>query len=373
MTDKRRARKAKQVRRDVRRAKKRNGESSGDPTFRDQIRSALSGHPVRLLSLASTVIHVGKPDPLRDETYLDKVLTGLIGVRNREITALLAVIAELLVDEPAAQLGCRQELADRDVRLPRWISALSQVDVYRAVRRTHVLGDVDELVIGMRLHGGHELTIAVGLDHNMFSSIDGAAAVPEPIDEALARAAESSSDTEVVEMSLADARAWIEDALTKPTFARETDTWPLYRALVQWLVARLPEGGERRSPAMDWEPTEQLCDAFFATDAAAPFTDLGHRQLLLELLDDDRDPLRWSAARVEGAIGSAHHYDHGIPLEVALDAPDLLRAFIPYAQAQSGIRDELTSRALAVIDELRSGYKREVLRQAEYFGLDDAV
>ena len=40
------------------------------------------------------MIHVAKPEPLRDETYLDQVLTGLINVRNREMTALLAVIAE---------------------------------------------------------------------------------------------------------------------------------------------------------------------------------------------------------------------------------------------------------------------------------------
>ena len=41
MSDKRRARKAKQVRRDARRAKKRNGESSADTTLRDAIRRAL--------------------------------------------------------------------------------------------------------------------------------------------------------------------------------------------------------------------------------------------------------------------------------------------------------------------------------------------
>jgi hypothetical protein len=60
-------------------------------------------------------------------------------------------------------------------------------------------------------------------------------------------------------------------------------------------------------------------------------------------------------------------------LEVKLDAPDLLRAFIPYAHAQSGIRDELTSRTLAILDALRSNYKREVLREAVHWDLDDAV
>ena len=374
MSDKRRARRAKQVRRDARRAKKRNVESSADTTFRDALRGALARHPLTLLSVASMVIHVGKPDRLRDETYLDNILTGLIGVRNRETTALLAVIAELLVDDPAAQLRCRQELAERDEHLPRWIAALPRVDVYRAVRRSHVFGDVDELVIGMRLDGGHELTIAVQIDHNMWSSIADAGALPDPIDQTLARVAESSSDTNVYDMTLADARVWIEDALNQPALAPETETWPLSRALVQWLVGRLPEGGEHRSPAGEWESNEELCDRFFATSSAAPFTDFSHRDLLLELFETGTgDLLRWSAARVERALGGTPYLDDHIPLEVALDAPDLLRAFIPYAHAQSGIRDELTSRTLAMVDALRSSYKREVLRQAKYWDLDDAV
>jgi hypothetical protein len=226
----------------------------------------------------------------------------------------------------------------------------------------------------MRLDGSHELTVAVQIDHNMWSSVADAAVVPDPIDEALARVAETSSDTDVFEIRLADARVWIEDALNKPTLAPQTETWPLYRALVHWLVGRLPEGGEHRSPAGEWEPNEALCDRFFATSSAAPFTDPGHRELLLELFERGTgDPLRWSTARVENAIGGTPYSEDNIPLEVALDAPDLLRAFIPYAHAQGGIRDELTSRTVAMVDALRSSYKREVLRHAKYWGLDDAV
>ena len=382
MSDKRRARRAKQARRDERRAKKRDGQGSIDTTLRDAIRKSLAGgHPLSLLSLASMAIKVGKPEPLTSLTpgrcvtsRLDGILTGLIGVRTRETTALLAVIAELLVDDPAPQLRCRHELAEPGEHLPRWITALPKADVYRAVRRTNVFGDVDEIVIGMRLDGGLELTIAVDIDHNMMSNIADVGVVPDPIDEALARVAESSSDTDVFEMSPADARVWIEDALNMPTLAPKTDTWPLYNALVQWLVGRLPEGGEHRSPYWEGESYEELCDRFFATSSAAPFTDSGHRVLLLELFETGTgDPLRWSAARVERAIGDTLYFEDSIPLDVALDAPDLLRAFIPYAHAQSGIRDELTSRTLAMVDALRSSYKREVLRQAKYWGLDDAV
>lgn len=60
-------------------------------------------------------------------------------------------------------------------------------------------------------------------------------------------------------------------------------------------------------------------------------------------------------------------------MDVILDVPDLLRAFIPFVHAQSGIRDELTSRTLAVIDALRSSYKRDLLKRADYCSLDDAV
>lgn len=367
MSDKRRARKAKQVRRDARRAKKRNAQ---DSTLNDFIRRALArGHPAHLLDLASRAFHVAQ----RDAGRLNNILTNLIAARNGETTALLAVIAELLDDEPAVQLRCRQELAERDEHLPRWIAALSQVDVYRAVRRSHVLGDAEELVLGARIDGQHELTVAVQIDHTMLSGIADAGVMPKPIDKVLARVAESSTDTDVVEMSLADVRAWIEVAVAKPTFTPKTEGWPLYRSLVEWLARQLPEGGEHRWPAMDWHEIEELCDKFFATDSAAPFTDSDHRELLLKLLDDERDPLRWSTARVEQAISYAHYDDYRISLEIALDAPDLLRAFIPFAHAQSGIRDELTSRALAVIDVLRSGYKREVLRRAHWWDIDDAV
>ena len=378
MSDKRRSRRAKQVHRDARRAKKRNGERSADTTLRDALRRALGRHPLGLLSMASLVIDVAKPESLTslecESNYLDRVLTGLIDVRNRETTALLAVVAELLVDDPEPQLRCRREVAERREHLPRWIRALSRVDVYRAVRRTHVFGDVDELVIRVRFDGGHELTVAVLIDHNMLSSVADAGVVPDPIDEVLARVAESSSDTDVLEMTLADARVWIEDALDKPALVSKTDTWPLYRPFVQWLVGRLPDGGKHRSPAGEPESNEELCDRFFATDSAGPFTDSGHRELLLKLLETGTgDPLRWSAARVEQAIGGTPYFEYNIPLEVALDAPDLLRAFVPYAHAQSGIRDELTSRTLAVIDALRSRYKRDVLRRADDRWLDDAV
>ncbi|WKG04663.1 hypothetical protein [Mycolicibacterium sp. HK-90] len=372
MGDKRLERKAKQARRDVRRAKKRDRESRPDTTFRDVIRKTVTGrHPLSLLGMASYLLHRVTPDPLdypkveSDAGFLDRFVTGMIGERNRETTALLAVLAELLLDDPGLQLRCREAVAERDNPLPQWITALPQIEVYRAVRLADVLGDADELVIGARLDGKHELTAAVLVDHNALSSVIDAIVMSEPIGVGIARTAESGSDTNVVEMTLADARTWIEDALSEPAFTRATRTWTQSRPLIQWLVRQLPEGGAHR-PSTDWAAAGELCDRFFATDAASPFTDPGHRDLLLELFETGcGDPLRWSEIRVERAIGRPCLDDFYGRLEVVLDAPDLLRAYIPYAHAQSGIRDELTARTIATLDKLRSPYKREMLRQAE--------
>lgn len=368
MTDKRRARRAKQARRDARRAR-RAQKRPAEPTPTDILRSALEKHPVSLLSAAGVVVNVALPD--RETDSVDSVLKSLCGARNREFTALLAVVGELLVDHPEAQLRCRHEVAQRGHRLPRWIHTLPQVEVYRAVRRTHVLGDRDEVVLGVRLGGGTEMTVGVLIDHLALSGVASAGAVPHPIDRALARVAESSRDTDVVEMDLADARAWIEQALARPMLVPKTETWSLYLPLVRWLVSRLPEDGMGRQPAMSWAAADELCTEFFASSSAGPFTTSEHRDVLLELFETGSgDPLRWSAARVDQALAGS--YDC-VPLEIALDVPDLLRAFIPYVHARSGVRDELTSRAIAVIDELRRDHRREVLRRAEDWEFGDAV
>lgn len=385
MTDKRRLRSLKQARRDVRRAKKRKAGNALDGPLKglsgeltDVLRPAMNRHPGYLLSMASCAINVGKRKPAQldagtpDDGKLHRMLTNLMAVRDRQVTALLAVIAELLVDDPVLQFECRAELAQRHEHLPRWIASLAQVDVHRAVRRSDVFGDVDEIAIGARLVGGHGLTVVVRVDHNRFSGVTDIAIVPELIDEVLARIAEPGSES-VVEMNLADARVWIEDAFKKPMFARDANTWMPNRPLVRWLMSRLPEGGEGRTPSMDWASAEQLCESFFVSSSSAPFNGPGYRDQLLELFETgSEDPLRWSDTRVRDVMRNPSYYDDGTPLEVALDVPDLLRAFIPYAHAQSGIGDDLTSRSLAVIDELRSSYRRELMREAhEFWGYDD--
>jgi hypothetical protein len=319
----------------------------------DEVRRALAtGHPLDLLGMASLMVEATKPHPLaafgrpdeqRPTVGLDDLVAGFVDMPIPETTALLAVLAELLVDDEDLALACSSAVAERHDSLPQWIVRLPNVDVHHVVRKTHVLGDGDELLIGARLAGGHELTCVVDVDHLSSSGIKDAFFVPDSIDRvvSVAEGTNTDPDTSFVAMSLADARAWIQHGLDQQLFSLGSDSWPDCRTLVRWLIGHLPDGGQTYAPPWDRASTDELCDQFFASPAGAPFDDSDHRGLLRQLVGTG-DPSRWSAARTAEIF--TRSFD--------ADAPELLRAYVPFVHAQSGIRDELTAEALAVIDEM---------------------
>jgi len=380
MTDARKRRKAKQARRDARRDARQRRETSEETELVDEVREALdSGEPMDLLGLAGMVIEATTPrNPLRENGSDDDETVGLadlvdsfIGVPIRETTALLAALAELLVDDDVLRDRCRREVAQRDDVLPPWLTGLAQARLERAVRMTHVLGDGDELLVGVRFSDGQSLTCAAFVDHNFMSFITDAFVVPTAVDEVLELAERENDDPDVsfVEMSLADAGAWLLHGLDEDGafLIEDTDTWPACRPLVHWLAHLVPEGGSvYEASDLGWPQTEEFVDRFFASLVGMRFADPGHRRLLHRCIDENNsDPLRWSAARLhvmlDGPVGYA---DQPLPVAVQLDAPDLLRAFVPYAHAESKIRLELTAEALGAIDECEDEYRQAVLDSA---------
>lgn len=355
MNDGRRRRQAKQARRDARREKAHEPETPGEAPLLDEVRQALEhGHPLDLLGMASMLIEATRPNPLAflkpdqqgDHIDLDALVESFIGVQVRETTALLTVFAELLDDEVLA-LQCRREVATRHDALPPWLVDLEDVDVTRAVRMTHVLGDGDEVLIGARLANGDELTCAAFIDHDLTSVVKDAFFVPGPLETVVSVALERNTDPDssFVEMSLADARAWTQQGPHNPLFWAESDSWPGCRPLLRWIVRHMPEGGATYE-APEWD-SDELSDAFFASEHGAAFDRSEYGDLLRALFVAARDPLRWSVPRVERALDA----EDDNPL-AAVGAPELLRAFIPFAHVQSGVRDELTAEALAAIDDM---------------------
>jgi hypothetical protein len=384
MTDAHKRSSAKQARRDARRRKARRRESAVRETPEEvpllhEVRQALDdGHPLDLLGVVSMLIMASAPKApalLRksdeDPPSLSDLVGAFIDLQTPETTALLAVLGEMLTDDEVLRARCRSAIETRDDTLPRWLADLAETAVIRAVRMTHILGDGDELLLGVRLVDGQELTCAVNINHLMLSEVADAFFVPDSIDKVLtvAHANNTDPDTRFVDLDLADARAGLQRALEKTFFLSEPEdsaTWPSTRALVQWLARLMPEGG---SPFFlrqeDWTEPDELLTRFFASPAGRPFDFYDYRQLLERCIDDGTgDPMRWSAARLmllrHGSVAG-----DDVPVDAQLDLPELLRAYVPFVHAESGIRQELTDEALLAIDEVADSYRATVLYEAE--------
>lgn len=374
MTDSGKRRGAKQNR-----PRKRHRPKTDDDVLITTVRKTLAKHPMHLLTVVSRFICWSTPQPgpwgkdMEVKSSLESVVAGLVERRCRETTALLAVLAEMLLGEDLLQERCRREVATRNVHLPKWIVELGHVEVRGVMRRTDVLGDGDELAIGLLLPGAVEMTLGAFLDHNALSVVTDVAVLAQPLDRSLARAREGvDSATTFVDTDPADARLWIESGLTRAEWFPQPDGWREGLPLVRWLLAQLPGGGTAYAgPEWDDDAVSELLDGFFASPEGAPFTNVGYRELLLELCATGcGDPSRWSTHRLSDILRYPFRDDH-VPLEIALDTPALLRAYIPFVHANSRIRQDLTDEAITAIDEESLRFKRALLAEAsEHDDLD---
>ncbi|ULP37685.1 hypothetical protein MJO55_04405 [Mycolicibacterium rufum] len=388
MTDGRARRRAKQARRDARRRLRTTPTlDEHDELLCNLVREALAKkHPLGLLAIVNYVIESSRPDPLAryrsrpspPDLDRERLIASFISIDSPEVTALLAALAEFLDDDPAAQASCRQEVARRRHHVPKWIGELPRVEVYRAARFTHVLGDVDEIVVGARFPSGYAMVCATRINHNTMSTIETAEIWSEPIADLIARYPDEDNDPDMssVDVTVADAKAWLLQGMEGARFSMKTDSWPQCRPLVQWLVDRMPDGGSGYAQP-SWEPAEllELQKEFFASPAGRPFEGWHRWEQLENLMDTGTgDPLRWSAVRVEGALDGFSSFCEGSFLEIELSTPDLLRAFIPFAHERSGIREGLTTEALAAVDRQAPRFRRDVILKAKeqgYFDDDD--
>ncbi|MCX2715535.1 hypothetical protein [Mycolicibacterium sp. J2] len=343
----------------------------------DVVRKILADGPLALLQAMGIAVERGTPEvfsrfrlgesePLDLSTLIDNVSVA----PDVEYTIVLAVLAELLVDKPALQRRCRLEVELRSGQLPVWVRDLPRTRVYRAVRIGHALGDRDQLLLDVRIADHHE-TIAVMIDHVAFSDVSDLGVIQKSIDCAVADARDKGAP--VVEMDLADARAWIEQASENVIIPRYEDSRLGFPAVLRWLLTKLPNGGQqRKSPRDDHRAAAVVFAAFFTSPQGARFTPRDeYEHLLGEIVDGGTgDPLRWSEYRVRRALDFLSFDDYWAT-DVLVDAPALLRVFIPIAHALSGIPSELTDRALAAIGEAEPAFRERIIAEARRWGDDE--
>ena len=382
MSAKRRRRTAKKGRHPAQRTTRGRQHTSAEPDLLADVRRALNDrHPLSLLTYVSTLLCVtdtrrnhpfAQPDP-PDLAALtrEELVRMFLDVPAPETSALLAVIAEMAGDDDVLRARIRRELAARPKLEPAWLAQLSETSNNRAVRMSHVLGDGDNIMLGTRLPGGHDLTCVIYIDHNLGTLVKDGFVVPESIANMVAefRRVTEDPDTRWDDISLADARAWVDAAidLAAITFPPlETETWPACRALVEWITRGLPEGGTGYQRSQwDSAALARLTDRFFGSTYGARLDDPDHRGLLESLLwygtdYGPGDPLRWSPVKAEILLDDWIPRKIMAPAEYLAKVPDLLRAFIRFAHAETGLRSDLTDETLAAIDDWEPQYQQTI-------------
>jgi hypothetical protein len=348
------------------------------PDLMREVGEAMSQRsPLPLLALASgllTVFDSRSEDPFAKEDddgdfSLADFIQTLIEIPTIEASGLLGVIAGLS-DDILLRARVRRELSARPFELPHWIGRFADTVPHRLVDVADVLGDGANILLGLRVADTAELTVVIYIDHNLGAIIKDAFVIDEPIDGVLRRMyqeLEPIADAAVRELDPADARARITDAIRHGAITyppTQTDTWPSCRPMVEWACAGLPTGGHGYQPH-EWTDSEleDITTRFFASPGGRSIDDADHRGLLESVLwygtdYGSGDPMRWSPPKIEILMLD------WIPRKIVADAsylakaPDVLRAFVRFAHAESGIREGLTDDALHAIDSFETEYQQ---------------
>jgi hypothetical protein len=344
---------------------------------RDVAAAVAADDPLALLGLVSSLLAVLDPrrrnpfEPAPETPSREELVQSFLGVELPETSALLAVIAELSGDT-VLRHRVRREVAARGHVLPRWLADLHRAEPAGTVFEiVHALGDGDNILVGVQLPGGYQLTAVVYVDHNMGTVAKDGFVVPGSADKLVEQMLDIAADPDVTarELDPADARARITEAVGAgasmyPPF--ENDTWPACRPLVEWVVALLPPGGAGyRRPEWDAGAVARLAERFFASPLGAGLDDPDHRGLLDSLLwfgtdYGPGDPMRWSPSAVQILLADWLPRKLVAEAPYLAKAPDLLRAFVRFCHAERGIRAELTAQTLDTLDQYEADYQRVI-------------
>ena len=260
------------------------------------LRTALrSGEPLEFLAVMSGFLEVTDPrsrDPFAGDAAatLADLVESFVGTPYAETTAALTALRALGTDELLAA-RIRRELATRRHPLPDWLTSLEQAQIEPDVWfLTHVLGDGDDYLLGVTLPSGHALSVLVYVDHNLGTVVKDAFVVPGPLEDLAIKMGTliEDADQSLTRTDPATARAVIELAIDSGSQLYPpltSDSWPMCRPLVEWMLRMLPAGGVAGG-RREWSEEEKaaIADTFFASPYGMPLDREDERDLLGSVL-----------------------------------------------------------------------------------------
>jgi hypothetical protein len=331
-------------------------DNGGADQFLDTIEAALADpHPLPLLLMASAIVATLDPEHHSTAAFvsghrreasigLTEFCESLLNAGEKRSLALAAVIAEITGNGVLSARTQRETLALNEP-LPEWIRRLDQTRVTGVIAMTDMLGDGQNIVVEASLPD-HVLSAVVYVDHNMGTVVKDGFFLPASLNQVKAawRRAEDQranlrSDSDVTELSQADARARLVEAIDAGhRFGEpiETENWPACGPLVMWLLDMMPEGGTGY-PFVEEDSDEISEQQYWAYQLEALADEVGGAEALktVDIAPLPNEPFDWSgipqdiAPRVNEVLGlvdvavpalfGGSHRSDGKPTDYSVD------------------------------------------------------
>ena len=260
--------------------------------------------------------------------------------------------------------------------MPLWLTRLDEAVAEPSMYLvTDVLGDGHDYLLGLTLATGERLSALVYVDINMGTVAKDAFVVPRSLDDLVIELGHMivGRDQSLVRTDPANGRAEAEEAIAVSSRfwpPPESETWPMCRPLVEWMLRQLPDGGHT-AEYHEWSDRQlaAIKDDFFASRFGHPLDGEDERGLMNNILwfasaYTGGDPYRWSGVRVEVIL--TDWFPHKIIESTAYltKMPDVLRAYVRYCHHRQAIPHHLTAETLAAIDHYEPTY--QVLIRTEH-------
>ena len=239
---------------------------------------------------------------------------------------------------------------------------MDTIEIVGTFVQSEPLGDGENMWVCVRWPHGSEATAVLFVDHNMGTLLKDAFLIPAGAEDVMAMMRDVSDEViDLAPIDPADLRARVTWSIergdhTVPVI--ETETWPICRPLVEWIVAHLPDGG-RGWEFPEWTQAER--EALIGDFLASPFATRCPlpSDRVASIVDHfiwhgcdfgSGDPLRWSPVVVELVLADWFPRKIYGLTQAEVDAvPAILEQFVTYAHRRRGIDARATNETLSAI------------------------
>lgn len=323
--------------------------------------------PLALLELASTVLSSTDPrleDPLHGPDGVPRLglVEALLEAGAWETDLLCTVMGHLTLDPDVAEL-VRTRLP-HSIPAPPWVGHLDVVRITRALESSDPLGGADNIVLELALPGAGRACLICLVDHSHGSAVKDAFVAPLSAADYRRRVAVSPEGSMLLtdQLELGEARQILEPAVAHWLTARpwpETDSWPGTLALLERMIADLPDGDADGVEGFTVDEADRAREAVveeFVAGELFPFAPTGHEvdtaHLVAWLHDQffDEGLTTVDPDTVELIVRVWDQESLGLTTPAREALPEVLGGWTRFIHGRTGAAPHLTARTLATID-----------------------